>query len=191
MLSNLRTSSSSESARRPRARISHSKPKSTWGFREVSTRSAPARASERTKICPNPRLVPVTTATRPVRSKSLSLTRVSRCENDFHEIGFARVESLEPLRTFFQRNHGGNHRFHANGALRLALDGARIFAGRSARPLQPNLPRDDRLQRNADLGRNISHQDNRAAFSDALDRDTNGVRFSDRFDGYIDTASAG
>ena len=73
MLSRLRTSNGSGSARRPSALISAWNGASVAGSRLVITRSAPARASARPKYWPSPRLVPVTMATLPVRSNGFSL----------------------------------------------------------------------------------------------------------------------
>ena len=71
MLSSQRTSSASGTARRPIDSTSAWNGFSDSGVRLVITRSAPARASARAKVCPSPRLAPVTMATFPVRSKAL------------------------------------------------------------------------------------------------------------------------
>src|SRR5437763_6353489 len=111
MLSWLRTSSSSERTRLPVFLISSWNAARVFASRLVITKSAPAFARARAMCCPRPRLVPVTIATCPLRSKSPLVMDVSSCvgsEDHLHQIWLAGVESLEPARPILKWGNGGD-----------------------------------------------------------------------------------
>src|SRR5207244_11569121 len=117
MLERWRTSSCSETARRPRDFISDSNVSKWSRLRLVRTRSAPALARARARFWPRPRLVPVTIATRPVRSKSsffmeMKSQNSSGSEDDFHQVWLARVPPLKPLWPVIERDDGGDKRIY-------------------------------------------------------------------------------
>lgn len=87
--------------------------------RLVMAISAPARARARAKYCPRPRLVPVTSATRPDKSNRGSIMVESlRLKYDLQQSRFASVEATEPRRPLVERSHCGKKWFNADRTAR-------------------------------------------------------------------------
>ena len=51
-----------------------------------------------------------------------------RGEDDLHQIGFVRVEALEPARTLFERSDGRDQRLDLDFSAADEVNGLRVFA---------------------------------------------------------------
>ncbi len=71
------------------------------------------------------------------------------------------------------------------------FDGARVFAGGSARTLQADLASDDFLQRKGDFRRDIANERDRATFADAVDGGGDGFVAAHSFNGQVHTGAGG
>lgn len=132
--------------------------------------SAPALARARAKYCPRPRLVPVTSATRPDKSNRGSIMEESlRLKYDLQQSRFASVEATEPRRPLVERSHCGKKWFNADRTARDERDARRILAGRRARPLQANLTRHNGLEIYFYSGCDVPYQRDHAAFAHSFD----------------------
>ena len=80
------------------------------------------------------------------------------------------MEPVEPGLPLGQRRDGADERGHVDGAAGHQLDRLGILAAGRARPEERDLPRDDRLQRQHDFGREVADERDDAALADAADR---------------------
>lgn len=101
------------------------------------------------------------------------------------------METLKPRSTVFERSNSGNEWFHFDGTGGEQFDGAGIFAGRSAGTLQTDLAGDYLLQRKIYAGRDVTDQDDRAAFASGVDAGGDGFIAAYAFQGDIDSLIAG
>ena len=65
---------------------------------------------------------------------------------NLQQAGFMRIETAEPFRSLFERNHGGEYWLDADRSPRDERNARRILAGRRTGSLHANLPRDNGLE---------------------------------------------
>ena len=113
-----------------------------------------------------------------------------RTQHNFQQPRLAGVQPLEPPRPFVERRDRRDQRRDANRAAGDQLDRPRILARRGQRSDQRQLARDDGLQRQRHLGREISHEPDLPAAAHATDRRRQRLRGPDDFHGDVDAAPA-
>src|ERR1039458_3066455 len=85
-------------------------------------------------------------------------------EYDLHQVGLVRVEPVEPGRAIAERRNGGDERRDLDFSAGDQLNCPGVFSGGGTRSLQPDLARDDFLQRQRDLRGKVADQGYGAAF---------------------------
>src|SRR4029077_18970474 len=99
-----------------------------------------------------------------------------------HQIGFARIESLEPARTLFERSDSRDQRLDLNRATCQKLDGTRGLPGGRPGALEADLPGDNFFQWQRHFRRDIADQNHCASLADAFDRSFHSFVAADGFD---------
>src|SRR5947208_3204592 len=78
------------------------------------------------------------------------------------------IQTIEPLRTLGQWGRCADQSFGVQLALGQQIQALRVFAPRSTRTKNRQLPRDGNLQRKFDFGGHIPHENSAAAFAKRL-----------------------
>lgn len=101
------------------------------------------------------------------------------------------IETPEPLRSLFERSHGGENWRHADRSFRHERNARGILAGRRTGSLQANLARHNRLKPDFNQRCNIANQRDRCSLAHRIDGKLNRGRNADALQRNIRASARG